>query len=222
MTGRQAAATAALFIATTRASSTGQALAGQGLPFVRDANEPFVYLKFDHIGTGVRRSDDEPSFRIWFHFVNNCNVSIRLRAYGVPDGSAAHEVGVMDNVVPDPPVLTIVSSDDSQVAEKYDSAIRGKPVDIGKGHGQEGQMPSGYVSEVSGAISVSPGEAVLFSVPTNHVGSKVGHWHMEIPFWFATPTGHGLRDPFTGGEPVMALSYSLYDLPDKARTAITK
>jgi hypothetical protein len=213
MTSRQAAAIIALVIATATASSAVQAQAGQaGLPFERDANQPFVYLKFDHVGTGVRRRDNEPSSRIWFHFVNNCNVSIRLRLYGAPDGSAAGEVGVMDNVVPDPPMLTIVSDGDSTT----------KMAGVGTGQKKEVQMPSGYVDEVSGATSVLPGQSVLFSVPPNHVGTKEGGWHMEIPFWFATPMGHGSRDSLTGGEPVMALSYSFYDLPDEARAAISK
>ena len=223
MTGKQIAASTALFISTIMASATVQARAGQaGVPFVRNANQPFVYLKFDHIGTGVRRSNNEPSSRIWFQFVNNCNVSIRLRVYGVPEGRAADEVGVMDNVVPDPPMLTITSDAEVKVDAKHDFAIKGNAAGVGMGRGQKGQMPSGYVAEVSGAISVLPGQSVLFSVPTNHIGTKDGRWHMEIPFSFATPKGHGSRDSATGGEPVMSLWYSLYDLPDEARAAIIK
>jgi hypothetical protein len=170
--------------------------------FVRDANRPFVYLKFDHIGTGIRRSDGEPSSRIWLHFVNNCNVQVVLHAYGVPDGSPAGEVGVMDNVVVDPPMLTITS--DKGPAIRHD-----RP-----------QMPSGYVNEVSGVIRVEPGGSVLFSVPTNHLGAEDAGWHMEVPFWFAAPKGSGPRDPGIGGEPVMSLWYSLYDVPHEARAAV--
>src|ERR1700733_517886 len=87
-----------------------QAQTGQSpFPFVRDANRPFVYLKFDHVGTGVRRNDNEPPSRVWLQFVNNCNVPILLHAYGVPDGSPAGELGVMDDVVPNRAILTITA-----------------------------------------------------------------------------------------------------------------
>jgi hypothetical protein len=78
--------------------------------FVRDANRPFVYPKFERIGAGVRRNEDEPSFCAWFHFVNNSSVPIRLRTYGEPEGSPADEVGVMDDVVVDQPLITITAN----------------------------------------------------------------------------------------------------------------
>ena len=71
--------------------------------FVRDANRPFVYLAFDHIGKGVQRNQDEPSIRIWLRFVNNCNVPIVLHASGGLKGMPAGEVNVWDRVVPDRP-----------------------------------------------------------------------------------------------------------------------
>jgi hypothetical protein len=204
MVGKPISSLATLFVCAVIAVSI-QAQTGRApAPFVRDANSPFVYLKFDHIGTGIRRSDDEPSSRIWLRFVNNCNVQIVLHAYGVPDKSPAGEVGIMDNVVPDPPMLTITSA---------------KPVIPAVEH-HRSQMPSGYVGEVAGAIRVEAGESVLFSVPTNHLGAEDGGWHMEIPFWFATPKGNASRAPGTGGEPVMSLWYSLYDVPHEARAAV--
>jgi hypothetical protein len=69
---------------------------------------------------------------------------------------------------------------------------------------------------------VAPGDSVLFSVPINHPGTKHGAWHMEVPFWFGVPSGHGPRDPIIGGEPLMSLSYSVYDLPTEARTIVSK
>ena len=70
--------------------------------FVRDPDRPFVYLKFDHLGTGVRRSENEPPARIWLRFVNNCNTAIQLHTYRAPQGSLSDELGVTDNVVLNP------------------------------------------------------------------------------------------------------------------------
>jgi hypothetical protein len=64
---------------------------------------------------------------------------------------------------------------------------------------------------------VPPGQAVLFSLPINHVGKS---WHIKIPFNFVIPTGGGPRPQAVGGEPVIHLNYSLYDLPDVVRTRI--
>jgi hypothetical protein len=67
--------------------------------FVINPNRPFVYLEFDHIGKGIQRNEDEPAMRLWFKFVNNCNHAVKLRTYGVPEGSPPNEVGVIDDVV---------------------------------------------------------------------------------------------------------------------------
>jgi hypothetical protein len=78
--GKLISTIATLFVCPVMAVSI-QAQTGQApAPFVRDANRPFVYLKFDPIGTGVRRSDHEPSSRIWLQLVNNCNVQVVLHA----------------------------------------------------------------------------------------------------------------------------------------------
>lgn len=181
-----------------------------GHPFLRDPNSPFVYLKFDHLGTGVRRSESEPPTRIWLRFVNNSNISIQLQAYGAPEGSLKGEVGVMDDVVLDPPMLTIISDSDPPGRAKRE----GEP--------ESSKMPVGYLDEDSGAVTVAPGDSILFSVPISHIGKRDCGWHMEIPFEFRVPRGHGSRDPLIGGEPILALWYSYYDLPDEAKAAIGK
>jgi hypothetical protein len=78
------------------------------------------------------------------------------------------------------------------------------------------------VGEVSGVITIAPGESVLFSVPVTHVGSRNSRWHMEIPFKFDAPHGKGVGDALAGGEPIMALWYSHYDLPDEGKTAFDR
>ena len=84
------------------------------------------------------------------------------------------------------------------------------------------KMPSGYMGEVSGVVTVAPGDSLLFSVPISHVGTRNSRWHMEIPFKFVVPRSQVLRDPLIGGEPILMLWYSRYDLPDEVKAAIEK
>src|SRR5271156_2378847 len=67
--------------------------------FVIDPNQPYAYVKFDHIGKGVKRSDEEPDLRIWLRLTNNCRLPIMVRTTGVPDGVLKDETGVMDIIV---------------------------------------------------------------------------------------------------------------------------
>jgi hypothetical protein len=189
--------------------------------FVRDANRPFVYLKFERIGTGVRRNEAEPSLRAWFRFVNNSSAPIRLRTYGEPKGSSADEVGVMDDVVADQPIFTITASSAvPEVEHQPTSDMEKSTAKATVERQRERKMPFGYSSEVSSATTVASGESVLFSVSVDHLGSPGSDWHMEIPFWFAVPKGRGPRDPVVGGEPVMSLHYHFYDLPDEAQARL--
>jgi hypothetical protein len=70
-----------------------------GSSFVIDANQPYAYVKFDHISKGVKRSDEEPDLRIWLRLTNNCRLPIMVRTTGVPDGVLKDETGVMDIIV---------------------------------------------------------------------------------------------------------------------------
>ncbi|MGA9463366.1 MAG: hypothetical protein WBV28_11280 [Terracidiphilus sp.] len=200
----------ALCVVAPDSLTQAQTAQDDGHTFLRDPNNTFVFLKFDHLGTGVRRTESEPSTRIWLRFVNNTNIPIQLQAYGTPQGSLRGEVGVMDNVVLDPPMLTITSDIDPPARAKR------------KGELESSKMPVGYLSEVSGGVTVAPGDSVLFSVPISHIGYGDSGWHMEIPFKFGVPRGHGARDPLTGGEPILTLWYSHYDLPDEAKAALEK
>lgn len=190
---------------------------------MRNADRPFVYLRFDHVGEGVRRNQNELSLRIWLRFVNNCNVSIVVHASGTMKGMLAGEVNVWDRVVPDQPTLEITSFASMPVVEHEHPSETGKGSEMANGDQQTAkQMPSGYEDEVGSSFEVSPGASVLFSLPIDHVGTRSGRWHMEVPFWFGVPKGHGPRDPAVGGEPVMSVWYSRYDLPTEAQAIISK
>ena len=80
-------------------------------PFVIDVNLSYVYLKFDHLGRGTPRGDNEGPYRLWFRFVNNSNLTITLRTYGLPEGMLKDEVEVMDQVVLNKPMRMIITSD---------------------------------------------------------------------------------------------------------------
>jgi len=198
--------------------------ARNSISFVIDSNREFVYLKFDHVGKGLRRREDEPEMRVWLRFVNNCNVPVELRSFGVPEGSLPGEAGIMDVVVEDPPRLMIDSEPPPPLSASVFPALESasqpsrsesapKP-DIQK---QPEGPPAGYWFELGSLKIVRPGRELLFSIPVNQLGTK---WHIQIPFEFEVPKGKVPRDPSVGGLPEMYLSYSLYDLPDEARAKI--
>ena len=78
------------FVATSRRAKRG--LLGS---FVIDPNRPYVYLKFDHIGSGIPRDESEPKTRIWLRVMNNCKIGIVVRENGTPDGSPGGERQIM-------------------------------------------------------------------------------------------------------------------------------
>jgi len=193
--------------------------------FVIDTNREFVYLKFDHLGKGIKRWDSEPEMRIWLRFVNNCNVPIMLRAYSAPEGSPREEIGVMDQVVKDPPPFMQVVTDEEDVPgpkvwtslEPADLPAQAPPVAKPRSSDEPATPPPDYWFELGSQLTVRPGKEVLFSIPVNQLGKK---WHVEIPFEFEVPEGKIPRDPNIGGQPEMHLYYSIYDLPDQARAEI--
>lgn len=190
--------------------SQSRSQASAPLPrFVIDENRPYVYLRFDQLGTGARFSDDEPPKRVWFRFVNNCHVGIVLRAFGVPEGSRKDEIGVMHDVVKDAPQFRVHGIDNDPPPLNTQTS---EP-------SPEARMPMGYDFEVSSPESIPPGKSVLFSVPVTHLGKS---WHIEIPYKFDVPSGKGPRQPIVGGEPRMVLLYSAWDLPQDIQQQLPK
>jgi hypothetical protein len=62
--------------------------------FLIDVNCPFAHVKFDRIGPGAPKSEDEPTSRTWFRLTNNCRIPILVRANGVPNEKAPECPGV--------------------------------------------------------------------------------------------------------------------------------
>jgi hypothetical protein len=76
--------------------------------------------------------------------------------------------------------------------------------------GPKVKPPSNYF-DVGSTYTIAPGELLLFSLPANHFNKR---WDIHIPYQFDLPRGTGPRDENAwGGQPVMFLSYSFYDLP---------
>jgi hypothetical protein len=187
-----------------------------------DADRPFVCLKFVRYGPGIPFGENEPKQRIWFRFVNNCNVPVTISTFGVPDGSPADEVGVMDHVVRDEHGGFDVEVVPPPPMPEFPPVTSGTPPPprVVETRGESGKMPFGYWFEVGSSDTIPPGKAVLFSIPTNHLGKD---WHMEIPFSFKEAPGHCCRDSNVwGGQPEMNLSYSQEDLPDRIQVVLKK
>lgn len=204
----RAAVIIALFLLCPLTSAWGQSgrTSAPSSGFVIDENRPYVYLRFDHMGTGVRFSDDEPTTRVWLRFVNNCSVGIVLRTFGVPKGSLKDEVGVIHYVVQDEPILTVTSDIDP-------------PHDESSASPETAKMPTGYDAEVSSAARISPGNSLLFSIPVTHLSKS---WHIEIPYMFDIPHGKEPRQPTEGGEPKMVLLYSIWELPKDVKQQLRR
>jgi hypothetical protein len=149
--------------------------------FLIDPNRPYVYLKFDHIGPGVSIREDEPRARIWLRFTNNCSLPIFVRMFGSRIGS---EEWVEDRIVANEPPMGVGMLSDGTITPKIWKKAT------------PDELPRDYSSEVGGLHSIAPGEALLFSLPINHVSER---WHFEIPFEFGLPKGRVPRDPNVGG-----------------------
>lgn len=184
-----------------------------GENFVINENRPFVYIKFEHIGPGIRVKEDEPDTRIWLHLTNNCRVPIEVQANGVPNGSPKDEVGLMHDVVQNRSVWGLFPSYAASAPRPPGLA---KPVERESSTFVE-QMPRGYMSDVGSLVTIMPGKEVLFSIPINHISKQ---WHVEIPFEFELPKGIVPRDPKVSLGPSMVISYSIWDMPPEFQSKV--
>jgi len=182
---------------------------GDRISFVINPNRPFSYLKFDHIGNGIQRSESEPTLRIWLLLTNNCRLPITINTYGVPDGSPKDEQGVMDRIIAIEPPRVIVYGITRDGTAQPKPFVRASPE----------ELPRDYWFEVGSFQSVPPGKALLFSVPINHVGPR---WYFMVPFHFEGVNGKFPRDPSVGGFPELNFRYTMSDLPPEARKEIER
>ncbi len=154
--------------------------------FLVDHSKPYVYLEVVRVGPRIPRSDDEPKMGIWLRLHNNCIVPIMVRTFGVPQGSRDNEVGVLDNVVPNP--VEGISEGTSwadnwpPTSSPFDSGASAKEsLQTASAKITPASMPHGYGGDVSSFQTLAPGQSIYFSLPRNQVSPK---WHVEIPFRF--------------------------------------
>jgi len=172
--------------------------------FLVDQSKPYVYLELDHVGPREQRNEDEPKEGIWLRLHNNCTVPVIVRTFGVPPNSPAGEIGVLDNVVANPP------SDVGDGSVSYQrwpmeetppnlaTLLGGSPSKAPASpmptqREQSGGMPHGYGFPTSSFTTISPGQSIYFSLPRNQVSSQ---WHVEIPFRFALKIHSPIRSAY--------------------------
>lgn len=203
----------AVLLSVAFAQRTSTTLSGR--EFVIDENKAYVYLLFDHVGVGARYGDNEPTTRIWFRLVNNCRVPVTVRKFGTPEGSAAGEVGLMHDVVPN------VSSGSGGIKAEFPAPLSDvkKPSPPLIPAPERVPMPTGYIGDVSSVEVIHPKESLLFSIPITHLSKD---WHIEIPYGFELPRGKCCRPANVGGQPQMFLFYSASDLPDEVQRKLPR
>ncbi len=146
--------------------------------FLVDRSKPYVYLEVDHAGPREPRSKGEPKVGIWLRLHNNCTVPIAVRTFGVPPNSPSGEIGVLDNVVANPPP-DIGDGNVSYERWPIETSAPGLPAIPGTQAGQPRSaaaasskalqnadltvMPHGYMFPDSSFVTVYPGHSI-FSV----------------------------------------------------------
>ena len=165
--------------------------------FVIDRSRPYVYLRFDHIGSRKPILQGESNVGLWIKVVNNCRLPILFRAIGTPSG----ENGIIleDEVVERKPLFQIFTSPHQE--EDADAKMR---LHLEKLK----HIPEGYSFEVSGRAKVQPGEEIVFSVPLNHVDED---WYLRVKFALDLAQTSLVVGPFT------YLPFHIYDIPKEDR-----
>jgi hypothetical protein len=186
-----------LLLFLTVCGSFGQTVKPE--PFLVRPNLPFVYLTVDHAGVG-KLYEGHRRQRVWLQFHNNCREAIDLHASGAPADAPEDKLTVMyELVVPIERGVIVTLNDESPKRKTV------KP-------------PPDTMAEVGSSVTIGPGEALSFSVPTAHFSAD---WEMHIPLWFHLPPVKGPRDEDAGGgEPQMFLSYAVWDLPPSVRKQV--
>jgi hypothetical protein len=191
------------FVASLGQTGVPRKAASHG-SFLVDQSKPYVYLEVDHIGAREPRNEEEPNNGIWLRLHNNCAIPIVIRTFGIPPNGPKGEIGVLDNVVPNPrqPVGDGVVSygtwpkgmsapDVSAVLGAQSATTKSAPSQSGE-KGTNDAMPYGYRFPTSSSATLEPGQSVYFSLPRNHVSDS---WHVEIPFRFDLKVRSPLRTP---------------------------
>jgi hypothetical protein len=166
--------------------------------FVIDPSEPYVYLKFDHVGKRQPLSRREPDRGLWIRLVNNCRLPITVATFDTETRDPG--IGIDDEIVPvdlnAPPLGHASHPGENAPSERPNESI-----------------PEGYSSgDVVNTTTVAPGTSLLLSLPANHVGRS---WKLQIQFYLNV-AGKGSY----GYGPYSVVSFNLPDVPKQFRDAV--
>lgn len=145
----------AIFLSVMPLSASANPIAPD--QFVINKANPYVYIKFDHLGKREPATDGEGTEGLWLRLVNNCNLPITVLTFDLGTGDPG--VGVRYSVVPV-------------------SGFRGPTEE------QLKTMPKGYSTDVGTSVKIPPGGNLLFSVPLNRVTPR---WYIQLRFDLALP-----------------------------------
>jgi hypothetical protein len=135
--------------------------------FVIDESKPYVYLKFDHIGSREPANSEESTKGLWLRLVNNCNLPIKISVFDVGTRNAG--VGVNFEVVRRAGWIDPESADHQK-------------------------MPLGYSVDIGMTKRIPPKGDLLLSVPTETVAKD---WYIRVRFDFDLPAPKGRYHPYS-------------------------
>ena len=167
-------------------------------PFVLNEAKPYVYIAFDHGGNRKPLGQGENKQGFWLKFVNNCRVPVTLATFET--GTSDPGIGVLHDVVPyQASVVKGVPGPQAETQSEAERDASSEPAE---------KPPEGYSSEVSSMTTVSPGESVLFSVPSNHVSPN---WYLRVRFILAVSPNR------IGDQPYSYVDFRWEQLPNTAK-----
>jgi hypothetical protein len=135
-----------------------------------DPQRPFVYLEFVRMGPRQPLTEGESPYGIWIRLRNNSRYSIDVDAYRVERGKTA--IALCHGVV--------------QVGSVAEGRFQGSA---------RLRAPTGYdTTDVVSTMTVAPGEALIFSIPEEHVRPE---WYVRIKFDFHLARAPKGRPPYS-------------------------
>jgi hypothetical protein len=165
--------------------------------FLIDPLKPFVYLEVSHLGPRKPLDDSEPNSGIWLGLVNNCRLPIVVIASQKSDERTGEPLWVADEVVPNRPPTGTESSVEAVGYQPGEAKLTDifiwpntseaevigaeEAVKLALQTSDRSARPHGYNDghEPGAQILriISPGQRILFSVPSDHVAKD---WHLQI------------------------------------------
>jgi hypothetical protein len=164
--------------------------------FVLDTSKPYVYLKFDHIGSRQPRFQGEGNTGLWLRAVNNCRLPILFEGHNALPGESGFYL--FHEVVEEELYMTILDKTIEEIEK--DKKLKQQKLK---------SKPWGYSDDTGGRIWIQPGKDILFSVPINHVDDD---WYIRVEFTFALYDSSSLSNG-----PVSYLTFKKWDIPKQFR-----